>query len=98
MAWCSWQAASPGRYSFGGGKLLVDTVELPEADEAVVAAAAADWSGSQELGQDQGLQPGRRVEGNSGTAAAAAEGQAEGLQAENCIQLKNRRGIYLCED
>lgn len=64
----------------------MDIVELPEADEA--EAAAAGWSGSQELGQDQRLEPGRRVEGNSETAAAAAAvvGQAEGLQAENCIQ------------
>lgn len=67
-------------------------VELPEMDEAAAVAAAAR-SGSQELGQDQGLEPERRVEGSSETAAAAAEaveGQAEEPQAENYIQLKNK--------
>lgn len=69
----------------------MDTAELPEADEA---AAAAARSGSQELGPDRGQEPERRAEGSSETAAEAVEGQAEGLQAENCIQLKSRMTSY----
>lgn len=89
VACCSWQAGRPGRYSFAEGRLLVDIVELPEVDG--VAAALPE---TQESGQDQRQEPGRWVEGSSETAAAAAavEGQAEGLQAESCILLKTQSG------
>lgn len=73
----------------------MDTVELPEMD-----GAAAALPESQELGQDQCLEPGRWVEGSSETAAAAVavEGRAEGLLAENCILLRTERGPVNFED
>lgn len=52
MAGYSWQAERPGRYSFGGRRLLADTAALPEMD-----GAAAGHPGS--LGLGPGLDLGR---------------------------------------
>lgn len=61
----------------------MDTAGLPEMD-----GAAAGHPGSLELELDRRLEPGRREERSSETAAAAEAvvGQAEGLRAESCIQ------------
>lgn len=91
VANCSWQAERPGRYSFGEGRLLEGTAGLPEMD-----GLAAGHPGSLQLGQGQGLEPGRREERSSETAAVAAavgaeEDRAGGLRAECCI-LRGERG------
>lgn len=83
----------PGRYSFGEGRLLVDTAGLP-----VLDGAAAGHPGSPELELERGQKPGRREQGSSGTAAAAAAaGRAEGLRAECCILQREggRNGVSL---
>lgn len=59
----------------------MDTAGLPEVD-----GVAAGHPGSLQLEPGRGLEPGRREERSSETAAAAAAvGQAEGLQADCCI-------------
>lgn len=89
VAGCSWQAGRPGRYSFGRGRLLVDTAGLPEAD-----GAAAGRPGNLGLGLDQGQEPGRREVRSSETAAAeAVVGQVEELQAESYILLKEEGSL-----
>lgn len=83
VASCSWQAESPGRYSFGEGRLLEGTAGLPEMD-----GVAAGHPGSLHPEQGQGLEPGRRWERSSETAAVAVgaeEVPAAGLRAEYCI-------------
>lgn len=82
MAGCSWQAGTPGRYSFGEGRCLAGTAGLPETD-----GAAAGRPGSPAPGRGPGPEPGMMEGRSSGTAAAGAAvaGQAEGLRAECCI-------------
>lgn len=70
----------------------MDTAGLPEMD-----GVAAGHPGSLQLEPGLGLEPGRREERSSETAAAAAVGQAEGLRADCCIlqREQGREGVSL---
>lgn len=93
-AGCSWQAGTPGRYSFEEGRFPAGTAGLPEMDVAV--AGPAGHPESQEPAP--GSEPGRREERSSGTAAAAAAaavvGLAGGLRAECCSLQRMEKIIY----